>query len=264
MRSSLCLVITAAGCLGGCAASQARSAAPAPVVVVGETAKTEKGREGAITPKDSPDPHLARQAALEEASKYGLLGVLGGTDPDDEAGGVVGGIVGGVPGSAFGSGGLGLSGVGVGGGGQGEGIGIGTLGTLGHGSVVGGILGGPGDAFGYGGLGLRGSSARAKPRLEEATVMGPLTREVVQRVASDHMQDVEDCYALEAQRSSPRGRIMLAFTIDGTGRVTEVRVPDAAQSMRELPSCIGQVLGTWKFPPPTGGSEVKVLLPLSI
>jgi hypothetical protein len=259
--------------LFGCAGGQARPAGPAPVIVVGEEAVAPKGKYAIKGPAEGSDPQLARLEAIEDAKKYGILGVLGsgkgegvlsspfGSLDDDVGviGGVLGGPVGvlGGGGSGFGSGGLGLSG--IGGGGRGEGIGLGSIGTIGRGS-------GAGSAFGYGGLGVRGSGGRrAKVRFDSATVTGPLPAEAVQRVADDHQQDVEDCYLLEVARDAePRGRVTLAITIDGQGSVTEVRVPETTLWTRDLPSCIAQAIGAWKFPPPASGGEVKVVLPVNL
>ena len=99
---------------------------------------------------DDPDPHVARAAALQAASEFGMVGMLGG-DGDgtgtssesgpgsgDLSGPTTGGndhgnMWGDAIGDAFGAGGLGLSGAGEGGGGRGEGSGLGNIGTVGHG-----------------------------------------------------------------------------------------------------------------------------------
>jgi len=269
MRMKAPLATLALGCaLTACAGGQARPAGPSPVVVVGESV-APKAKDA-----QKEGPQLVRQQALEDAAQSGIIGLLGGSEDSDELdgveggveGGVLGGILGGrtttmggpvgVIGSGSGSGGFG--GLGVGGGGRGEGLSAELIGPLRPGS-------GAGSAFGYGGLGVRGGGPRAKVRFDGATVTGSLPAEVVQRVAGEHAQDVEDCYLLEAARDAhPRGRITLAITIDGQGSVTEVRVPETTLWTRDLPSCVAQAIGAWKFPPPAAGGEVKVILPVNL
>jgi len=264
--------IALAWALTGCAGSAARALGPEPVVVVGDGAVAPKGKNAGNA--DGTDPQPGRQKALEDAQETGILGaiegeggslggifggLIGGGGTHDLGGpvGIIGGVPGGVVGGMPGGGGSGSGGLGLSGGGRDEGIGIGTL-VMSHSS-------GAGSAYGFGGLGVRGSGPRAKVRFDSATVTGPLPVEVVQRVAGEHTQDVEDCYLLEAARDAhPRGRVTLAISIDAGGSVTEVRVPETTLWTRDLPSCIAQAIGAWKFPPPAQGGEVKVILPVNL
>ncbi len=46
---------------------------------------------GVQGPKDNPDPHLAKQAALQEAAQFGMIGLIstmGGGDPNAPDGAV--------------------------------------------------------------------------------------------------------------------------------------------------------------------------------
>jgi len=100
---------------------------------------------------DTPEPKLARERALLEAAKFGMVGLLNTDGPesanapiaawaDDRAVGhdaksALGSMWGPSVDDVFGPGGLGLSGAGEGGGGVGTGIGIdGIADTVGHGS----------------------------------------------------------------------------------------------------------------------------------
>src|SRR5664279_3092406 len=114
------------------------------------TSKATNKRYAVQGPRDNPDPHIARAAALREAQEFGMIGLLNtgaagdpnaptapwgrdtslGTDDVSARGNMWGDEIG----DAFGAGGLGLSGIGEGGGGRGEGIGLGNIGTLGHGA----------------------------------------------------------------------------------------------------------------------------------
>lgn len=236
---------TAAWLVGGCASSAARSAGPEPVVVVGDGVKAKAADKPIQAATNDRSATLVKDP--EDAAEFGMLGVLQGVDGNRGGifGGVEGGIVGGVIGSAEGVGGIGLSGIGVG---RGEGLGIGSIGTAGHG-------------FGYG---SSRPHERVKARIEAATITGPLTDEVVQRILVDHRDDVQDCYLLESKRGSRvRGRMTLSFTIDAAGRVDEVWVPESTFWSRELASCVAQVAGTFRFPAPPGGAQVKVLVPVT-
>jgi len=257
-QARVAALVASAWLVAGCASSAARSGGPEPVVMVGDGVKSKAADKPSAAAKN--DPADARREALEEASKYGILGVLGGGSGEGLTGlfgseggvegGVVGGVLGGpvgvVGGSVGGFGGLG--GIGIGGGGTGEGIGLSRLGTAGLGA-------------GYG-HGSSRPNERVKARLEAATITGPLTDDVVQRILADHRDDVQDCYLLESKRNHVRGRMMLSFTIDGTGRVDEVWVPESSFWSRELASCVAQVVGTFRFPAPAQGASVKVLLPV--
>ena len=138
------------------------------------TTKATNKRYAVQGPKDNPDPHIARQAALREAMEFGMIGLLNtgaagdpnaptapwgrdtslGTDEVSARGNMWGDEIG----DAFGAGGLGLSGIGEGGGGRGEGIGLGNIGTLGHGAGT-----GTGQGFGAGHGRLGGSHATRAP-----------------------------------------------------------------------------------------------------
>jgi len=132
-------------------------------------ATNSRHRYGVQGPKDNPDPHLARQAALGEAAEFGEFfrsATIGSTDPnaptatwgrDDSLGrddkNARGNMYDSVIGNSIGAGGLALSGAGEGGGGIGEGIGLGDFGGLGQGAGAGvgaGIGNGSGVASGRG------------------------------------------------------------------------------------------------------------------
>ncbi|MRG97884.1 AgmX/PglI C-terminal domain-containing protein [Polyangium spumosum] len=245
-QARLVALAAAAWLVVGCASSAARPGGPEPVVMVGDAVKP-RAADKPVVAEAKKDPGEARRKALEDAANYGILGVLGGPSAriDSVEGGVVGGLVGG---GGAGFGGLGLSGIGRGGGGTAEGIGgLGTIGTAGRG-------------YDYGGS---RPHERVKARIEAATITGPLTDDVVQRILADHHNDVQDCYLLEGKRASRvRGRMTLSFTIDDAGRVIEVWVPEQSFWSRELSSCVAQVVGTFRFPAPPQGAQVKVLLPV--
>src|SRR5258706_1150876 len=154
------------------------------------TTKATNKRYAVQGPKDNQDQHLARQAALREATEFGMIGLLNtgaagdpnaptapwgrdtslGSDEISARGNMWGDEIG----DAFGAGGLGLSGIGEGGGGRGEGIGLGNIGTLGHGAGVGT---GPGLGAGHGRLGGSHQTKAPKVRMGATTVSGRLPPE---------------------------------------------------------------------------------------
>jgi hypothetical protein len=227
-------------------------------------------------PKDNPDPHIARQAALREAAEFGIIGLLNagaGGDPnaptapwgrDDSSGAdsvsARGNMWGADIGDAFGAGGLGLSGIGEGGGGRGEGIGLGSIGTLGHGSGT-----GSGQGFGSG-HGRLGGDHKTKPpqvRMGATTVSGRLPPEVIQRIVRQNFGRFRLCYENGLKNNpSLQGRVSVRFVIGRDGAVGSVGnggsdLPDSA-----VVNCVVRSFSGLSFPQPEGGI-VTVVYPIS-
>ncbi|HQK16839.1 MAG TPA: AgmX/PglI C-terminal domain-containing protein, partial [Polyangiaceae bacterium] len=232
-------------------------------------------RYGVAGPKDNPDPHIARSAALREAAEFGMIGLLNtgaggdpnaptapwgrddslGTDPISARGNMWGDSIG----DAFGAGGLGLSGIGEGGGGRGEGIGLGSIGTIGHGAGT-----GTGQGFGSG-HGRLGGSHRTRPpqvRMGATTVSGRLPPEVIQRIVRQNYGRFRLCYE-NGLRNNPnlQGRVSVRFVIGRDGSVSNVGnagsdLPDPA-----VVSCVTRAYYGLSFPQPEGGI-VTVVYPI--
>jgi len=232
-------------------------------------------RYGVAGPKNNPDPHIARSAALREAAQFGMIGLLNtgaggdpnaptapwgrddslGTDPISARGNMWGDSIG----DAFGAGGLGLSGIGEGGGGRGEGIGLGSIGTIGHGAGT-----GTGQGFGSG-HGRLGGSHRSRPpqvRMGATTVNGRLPPEVIQRIVRQNYGRFRLCYE-NGLRNNPnlQGRVSVRFVIGRDGSVSNVGnagsdLPDPA-----VVSCVTRAYYGLSFPQPEGGI-VTVVYPI--
>ncbi len=227
-------------------------------------------------PKDNPDPHLARQAALKEAAEFGIIGLLNtgaAGDPnaptapwgrDDSSGNDAisarGNMWGADIGEAFGAGGLGLSGIGEGGGGRGEGIGLGSIGTLGHGAGT-----GTGQGFGSG-SGRLGGEHKTKPpqvRMGATQVSGRLPPEVIQRIVRQNFGRFRLCYENGLKNNpSLQGRVAVRFVIGRDGAVANVGnggsdLPDAG-----VVGCVVSSFRGLSFPQPEGGI-VTVVYPIS-
>jgi hypothetical protein len=230
---------------------------------------------GVQGPKDNPDPHLAKQAALQEAAQFGMIGLIstmGGGDPNaptapwgrEESAGqdeksARGNMFGDTIGDSFGAGGLGLSGVGEGGGGRGEGIGLGNFGGLGHGAGT-----GTGQGIGSGRGRLGGGHTVKAPRIREGatSVNGRLPPEVIQRIVRQNFGRFRLCYE-NGMRNNPnlQGRVTVKFVIDRSGAVAMTAdggsdIPDSS-----VVQCVVRGFGNLSFPQPEGGM-VTVVYPI--
>ena len=229
--------------------------------------KLTGNRYGVQGPKDNPDPHIARAAALRDAAEFGMIGLLNsgaGGDPnaptapwgrDDSLGNdplsARGNMWGNEIGESFGAGGLGLSGIGEGGGGRGEGIGLGSIGTIGHGAGT-----GTGQGFGSG-HGRLGGSHRTKPpqvRMGATQVSGRLPPEVIQRIVRQNFGRFRLCYE-NGLRNNPnlQGRVSVRFVIGRDGAVSNVSNGGSDMPDGGVVSCVVRAFYGLSFPQPEGG-----------
>ena len=240
------------------------------------TSKATNKRYAVQGPKDNPDPHIARQAALREAQEFGMIGLLNtgaAGDPnaptapwgrDDSLGmddmSARGNMWGDEIGDAFGAGGLGLSGIGEGGGGRGEGIGLGSIGTLGHGAGTGT---GQGFGSGHGRLGGAHKTRAPKVRMGATSVSGRLPPEVIQRIVRQNYGRFRMCYEQGLARNpNLAGRVSVRFVIGRDGSVSNVSnggsdIPDGG-----VVSCVVSAYYGLSFPQPEGGI-VTVVYPIA-
>ncbi len=223
-------------------------------------------------PKDNQDLHLAKQLAKDAAEKAGVLGIIKANQGSilasafgrdsalgNDASDVMGSLVGTEVGEAYGVGGLGLVGSGRGGGGTGEGtIGLGNLGTIGKGGGGGGLSG-----YGRGAGGLGGRRASAPDVVPgTAEVRGSLDKEIIRRIIRRHINEVKFCYERELVRNAGLvGRVMVQFTIAGTGQVIASMVQSSTLNNGAVEQCIAQAVRRWEFPKPQGGGIVVVTYP---
>ncbi|MET0285367.1 MAG: AgmX/PglI C-terminal domain-containing protein [Polyangiales bacterium] len=239
-----------------------------------ESSQKTKNKYAIQGPADNEDPHMAREAAKEEAKTAGILGVLAastgawnsptspygqdsalGYDPMSALGALMGDQIG----ENFGFGGLGLRGTGRGGGGTGEGtIGLGNLGTIGHGGG-----GGSGSGYGRGAGGFRGRDAKVPQiRSGNADVRGSLSKEVIRRVIQRHINEVRFCYEQELNsRPDLSGRVQVKFIISPTGAVQAANVESSSLGAARAEQCIATAVRRWTFPAPDGGGIVIVSYP---
>jgi hypothetical protein len=232
--------------------------------------------------KRDPSPALAREEALNDASTFGLIGLLGqgpsvpvaaAWSADLEAHGddsfaARGAMWAREMGAAQGADGLGLSGTGEGGGGRGEGIGLGAIGTLGHlAGAAGAGTGGDGLREG-GGRGPWGARSHAPRRptwwsdRDDHWVQGKLPAEIVRRIIRQNFGRFRLCYenGLRANHELA-GRVNIHFVIGRDGAVSSVAdggsdLPDPA-----VTACVVRAFYGLSFPQPESG-VVRVTYPI--
>ncbi|MCK6591855.1 MAG: AgmX/PglI C-terminal domain-containing protein [Polyangiaceae bacterium] len=246
-----------------------------------QTSTKKGGRYGIEGPKDNPDVHVAKAAALRDASTFGMIGILqagAGGDPnavtahwgrDDSLGNdpksALGNMWGAELGESAGAGGLGLTGIGEGGGGQYEGIGLGTVGTIGHGAGL-----GPGQGFGPGGGSSFARTGRAHksepPRIRPigTTVSGRLPPEVIQRIVRQNFGRFRLCYE-NGLRGNPnlQGRVAVRFIIGRDGAVSSVANGGSDLPDSGVVSCVVRSFYGLSFPQPEDGI-VTVTYPIML
>lgn len=226
-------------------------------------------------PSSNNDVRLAREAAVRDASQFGMIGLLNGGSQGDQNAPTVpwgdvdslgkdtisarGNMWGDGLGEAFGAGGLGLSGIGEGGGGRGEGIGLGSIGTYGHDLVN---RTGSGSGTGL----IQGIHKTKVPqvRIGSTTINGRLPSEVIQRIMRQNYGRLRSCYE-SGLRANPglQGRVAVRFVIVRDGSVSNVGnggsdLPDPA-----VTSCIIRSVYGISFPAPENGI-VSVLYPIML
>ncbi len=222
-----------------------------------EAAPSKPGTEQGQADKKAKD--LAKVKRLGLIAALSKMGAVGGPPAALGPGGLGGGInpsLGGTRasaglGDARGLGGLGTRGTGRGGGGAA--LGIGGLGTKGSGHGRGG----------YGDVDLGGRGKEETVFVPgRTTVVGGLSREVINRVIQKHYNEIKYCYEKELSRSPGLyGKVTVLFLIDGGGRVGEALVQQTTMSSEAVEGCMIDHVRRWAFPAPAGGSTVQVTYP---
>jgi len=164
----------------------------------------------------------------------------------------LGGLQGGAGmGDAHGIGGLGSRGDGAGGGGTA--LGIGGLGTHGSGHGRGG----------YGNIDL-GGRGKGETRIVpgRTIVQGSLSKDVIAAIVRKHQNEIKYCYEVELNKHPDlSGKVSVAWTIDGTGDVSEANVNETTMGNANVENCMATKIRRWKFPEPKGGGQVFVTYP---
>ena len=239
----------------------------------GKMGKKESTRQSGqyAMKNNNADPQLAKQQAIDNARKAGVLGVLqkapGGafaslTGTADFSSGlddrdVYGGLIGNEVGEMAGGWGYGLSGVGPGGGGTGWGtIGTGKYGLIGHGSGT-----GSGYGSGSGRGGMRGRKASAPQiRIGNASATGDLDKNIIRRYIRRKLPRIRYCYEKELLvKPSLSGTVVTQFQISPQGVVQGATA--GGMGDKGVEDCVADAIRSIQFPKPKGGGFVNVRYP---
>lgn len=109
-------------------------------------------------------------------------------------------------------------------------------------------------AFATGGTGAVAGvpvSVPARP----TRVQGSIDRDLIAKIINDQVGEMRGCYerALLRDPNLGAGKVLLEWTIDRAGDVSEVRTKLATLKSSEVVSCLLDLLRTLKFPKPNGG-----------
>jgi hypothetical protein len=106
------------------------------------------------------------------------------------------------------------------------------------------------------------ASAMAASPSPSATIRGSLDKEVIRGVIRRHLDEVRFCFERELlTKPELKGRVMVQFTIDKTGRVIASHVESTTLHDEPTEKCITDTLLRWEFPQPAGGGTVIVSYP---
>lgn len=213
-----------------------------------------------VAPAPAPSAP-SRPTTLDEASTWGMIGLLATAAPVEEspwADGFGGPGLGrsamwGTPeGAGNGAGGLELSGIGEGGGRGGMGIALGALGTGSDVTTTG---------LGYMTRGHRIKAPRSCSPMCGVKVEGRLPPEVIQRIVRQNHGRFRQCY-VDAFRGEarPTARVTVTFVIGRDGSVGSASAKGDGEA--GLASCVARSFYGLSFPQPEGG-VVKVTYPLA-
>jgi outer membrane biosynthesis protein TonB len=93
-------------------------------------------------------------------------------------------------------------------------------------------------------------------------VRGALDKEIIRRVIRRHINEVKFCYEKELTKNPDLyGRVMVQFTIAGTGAVVASVVQQSTMNNPSVDECIAGSVRRWEFPKPQGGGIVVVSYP---
>ncbi len=95
--------------------------------------------------------------------------------------------------------------------------------------------------------------------LRKITVTQGLSKKAVHRLLTQHIHSIKLCLERALNKGSVhKGKVVLCFVIDPSGRVTKMRVVESQVKSTGLEHCMVQKLGALFFPAPEGGKKVTV------
>ena len=100
--------------------------------------------------------------------------------------------------------------------------------------------------------------------MERPQVIGQLSHDLVRRVIHARLDKVRLCYAAAiAEKPNLAGKIVVTFTIQESGAVTNARVSSSTASHPALERCLVQQVQAVRFPSPKGDKNVEVSYPFA-
>ena len=89
-----------------------------------------------------------------------------------------------------------------------------------------------------------------------------IDKTLVRKIVRSHRDEIERCYA-SGLKTNPKlaGRLVVRFSIDGKGKVTEAKVTESELAAPDVESCITARIEKWKFPPFGRGDPVTITYP---
>lgn len=107
-----------------------------------------------------------------------------------------------------------------------------------------------------------GEPTAADPKGSEPTISGDIDRRLIQSVIRQHVGAYRACYtAALAKLPNLSGKVMLRFTIDGKGVVTESAIASSTMANPPVENCLALAARRMKFPP-SPGAPIHVNYPL--
>lgn len=127
-----------------------------------------------------------------------------------------------------------------------------------------GVAGGKGIGQGIGGLAAGGVGTAGEVGVvdEETEISGGLDKDVIAKYIRSQLGQIRYCY--ERQLSAQPdlyGKVLVKFTIGSTGAVVASQIGSTTLNSSMVEGCIVRRVAGWKFPEPTGGTQVMVSYP---
>jgi hypothetical protein len=91
---------------------------------------------------------------------------------------------------------------------------------------------------------------------------GSMDKEMIRHVIRSHLGEARVCYERQlAKEPTLQGRVLVQFTITGSGHVVASVVQDSTIDDPAVGDCIAGAVHRWRFPRPCGGGKVVVSYP---
>lgn len=96
---------------------------------------------------------------------------------------------------------------------------------------------------------------RVNSTQQKAQPVWPCPREMIRRVIRLHQDELRAC------REESAGRVVVLFTIESDGTVSNARVESSTLDDAAVDRCVSAIIGHLRFPPSSSGGTVQVRYP---